>query len=123
MTDQPIPPPPEGAPLAANEPEAEVSTHPRADPGAAAAPPPSSALAFTPVPVRPRRDGWTVEKQRAFIRRLAETGVVAEAARYVGMSERSAHRLAQREDAEQFSEAWDAALRIATRPAVSKLYE
>jgi len=31
---------------------------------------------FTPVPVRARHDGWTVEKQYAFIEALAETGIV-----------------------------------------------
>ena len=34
---------------------------------------------FTPVPVRHRNDGWTVEKQYAFIEALAETGVPARA--------------------------------------------
>lgn len=86
-------------------------------------PPPPGALAFTPVPVRPRRDGWSAEKQRRFIRVLAETGLVVHAARMVGMSERSVHRLALREDAEQFSRAWDAALRVAARRGASKLYE
>jgi hypothetical protein len=75
------------------------------------------------VPVRPRSDGWTAAKQRRFIRVLAETGVVAVAARAVGMSERSAHRLALREDAESFCNAWDAALRIAARRGASKLFE
>jgi hypothetical protein len=54
---------------------------------------------------------------------LAETGIVAVAARSVGMSERSAHRLALRDDAESFCRAWDAALRIAARRGASKLFE
>jgi hypothetical protein len=29
-------------------------------------------IPFTPAPVRPRRDGWTVEKPYAFIEALAE---------------------------------------------------
>jgi hypothetical protein len=33
-------------------------------------------IPFTPVPLRPRNDGWTVEKQYAFIEALAETGIV-----------------------------------------------
>jgi hypothetical protein len=73
--------------------------------------------------VRSRRDGWTAEKQRIFIRTLAETGVVRRAARAAGMSERSAHRLALREDAESFCQAWDAALRLASRCGVSRLFE
>lgn len=79
--------------------------------------------AFAPVPVRPRRDGWTAERQRTFVAVLAETGLVTVAARAAGMSERSAHRLALREDAGDFCDAWDAALRIAARRAVSRLYE
>ncbi len=37
---------------------------------------------FTPVPLsRSRRDGWTAERQRAFVAALARTGVVAAATR------------------------------------------
>jgi len=89
--------------------------------GAPAATPPVPR--FTPVPVRPRRDGWTAQRQRVFIQTLAETGLVTRAARAAGMSERSAHRLALREDAESFCQAWDAALRLASRRGVSSLYE
>jgi hypothetical protein len=39
------------------------------------------------------------------------------------MSERSAHRLALRDDAESFCEAWDAALQIAVRRGASLLFE
>ena len=81
------------------------------------------AIAFTTVPVRPRRDGWTAQKQRLFIQTLAETGLVTRAAAAAGMSVRSANRLALREDAEEFCLAWDAALRLAVRPAAAKLYE
>lgn len=34
-------------------------------------------IPFTPVPVRHRRDGWTVEKQIAFFEALAEPGVAS----------------------------------------------
>ncbi|HEX8257982.1 MAG TPA: hypothetical protein VF589_10130 [Allosphingosinicella sp.] len=84
---------------------------------------PRAAIPFDPVPVQPRRDGWTAERQRRFIGVLAETGVVRFAAAAAGMSESSAHRLAQRPDAQQFCNAWDAALRMAARPAAAKLYE
>lgn len=86
-------------------------------------PPPIPAIPFDPVPVRPRRDGWTAAKQRRFIEVLAETGIVRRAAASVGMSEESAHRLARRPDAKAFCDAWDAALRMAARPAAAKLYE
>ena len=86
-------------------------------------PPPMPAIPFDPVPVKPRRDGWTAAMQRRFIEVLAETGIVRRAAAAVGMSEESAHRLARRPDAQTFCDAWDAALRMAARPAAAKLYE
>ena len=62
---------------------------------------------FTPVPLsRSRRDGWTVERQRAFIAALARTGVVAAAARAVGMGVTSAYNLRRRAGAESFARAW-----------------
>jgi hypothetical protein len=75
------------------------------------------------VPVQPRHDGWTPARQRAFIQALAECGVVSRAAAAVGMTERSAHRLALRPDAESFRIAWDAALQIAARRGASLLFE
>ena len=65
---------------------------------------------FTPVSLRPRHDGWTAEKQIAFIEALAETACVEEACRRVGMSDSSAYRLRRRPKGALFREAWDAAL-------------
>jgi hypothetical protein len=65
---------------------------------------------FTPVPVRPRHDGWTAERQIAFIEALAETACVDEACRRVGVARQSAYRLRLHESAAQFRRAWDAAL-------------
>lgn len=65
---------------------------------------------FTPVPVRYRHDGWTPQRQKAFIQALAETACVAEACKRVGMSARSARNLRERGDASLFRDAWDAAL-------------
>jgi hypothetical protein len=92
-------------------------------PDSAGTAPPDPEIPFEPVPVQPRRDGWTAVKQRRFIEVLAETGIVRLAAAAVGMSESSAYRLARRPDAQPFCNAWDAALRMAARPAASKLYE
>jgi hypothetical protein len=75
-------------------------------------PPPDrgpGAADLEPVPVRARRDGFTPEKQRAFIEELADTGCVAAAAAKVGMTEQSATRLRRRADARAFDLAWDAA--------------
>ncbi|MEA3017808.1 MAG: hypothetical protein QOI38_2530, partial [Sphingomonadales bacterium] len=68
-----------------------------------------SAIDFEPVPVRARHDGFTPEKQRAFIEELADTGCVAAAAAKVGMTGQSATRLRRRADARSFDLAWDAA--------------
>jgi hypothetical protein len=66
-------------------------------------------LVFEPVPVRARRDGWTPERQRGFIHRLALIGCVSAAARAVGKSRESAYRLRDRPGAESFAAAWDQA--------------
>jgi hypothetical protein len=65
---------------------------------------------FAPVPVRHRRDGWTVERQEAFLTALANCGCVTHAAASVGMSRQSAHNLYNRPRAAAFRRAWDAAL-------------
>jgi hypothetical protein len=65
---------------------------------------------FQPVPVRPRHDGWTVERQFAFIEKLADCGSVAAAAKHVGMSRESARQLARRPGSRDFRDAWNAAL-------------
>ena len=68
-------------------------------------------LAFTPVPLlRVRRDGWTERTQRLFIAGLSLLGGVAAAARACSMTPKSAYRLRERDGAEDFARAWDAAL-------------
>ena len=72
-----------------------------------------TAPPFDPVPVQPRRDGWTPDRQRGFIEALAATACVEDAARAVGMSATSAYNLCARSDAVAFRAAWDAALDFA----------
>jgi hypothetical protein len=67
---------------------------------------------FDPVPVRARRDGWTVERQRAFMVALHATRSVSKATRAVGMSRETAYRLRERRGAESFAAAWDAAFAL-----------
>ena len=67
-------------------------------------------IPFEPVPVRPRRDGWTVERQIAFIEALAENGIVEEACRRVGMSRTSADNLRRRPCGVHFRHAWETAV-------------
>lgn len=63
--------------------------------------------AFSPVPLRARADGWTPERQAAFLGALAETGSVGEAARRVGMARETAYRLRRKPGAGSFAAAWD----------------
>lgn len=66
--------------------------------------------AFHPVPVGPRCDGWTPERQAQFIGCLAESRSVVAACRRVSMGRESAYRLRKRPGAAGFAAAWDAAL-------------
>jgi hypothetical protein len=70
-------------------------------------------IKFTPVPLRARQDGWTAERQIAFIEALAETACIEEACRRVGMSDSAAYTLRHRPSAAAFRKAWDAALHYA----------
>jgi len=74
--------------------------------------PTSSTPCFTPVRVRARRDGWSAEKQYAFIEAPAASGCVDEACARDGMGRTSAYGLLARSDATSFRIALDAALDV-----------
>ncbi len=74
---------------------------------------PDCLLDFTPVPRRYRHDGWTPERQRAFIGWLAVTGCVERAARMVNIAQTNCYELRRAPGAEGFRRAWDAALDFA----------
>lgn len=65
---------------------------------------------FAPVPLRYRHDGWTPERQRAFIEALADTGCVSRATAIVNMSLEGVYYLRRQKGAEEFRAAWNAAL-------------
>lgn len=66
---------------------------------------------FTPVPRKCKRyDGWTPERQRAFVDALSDTGSVKAACAAVNMSAVGAYYLRRQPGAEAFASAWDAAL-------------
>ena len=67
-------------------------------------------------PEHSRRDGWTPERQAAFLAVFARTHSVTAAARAVGMSRESAHRLRARSDGALFAYLWDQALLPAPLP-------
>jgi hypothetical protein len=58
----------------------------------------------------PRHDGWTAERQIAFIEKLADCGSVTAACAFVGMSRESARMLRRHPRGRDFRDAWDAAL-------------
>ena len=66
---------------------------------------------FTPVPRKfNRRDGWTAERQRGFIKALSEIGDVDKAAQTQGLTGNGAYQLRKALGAESFAAAWDRAL-------------
>jgi hypothetical protein len=81
----------------------------------------AQSLEFDPVPRRARVDGWSAEKQRAFIAALATTGSHHRAVKAVGMRVPSVVRLREGEGAESFSAAWDRAVAVAAGNRTSRL--
>jgi hypothetical protein len=72
-------------------------------------------IAFTPVPLRRRADGWSPELQLRFIVALSRGLNPGEAARAVGKNRQNAYALRKRPGAESFAAAWDAAIAFAGR--------
>lgn len=65
-------------------------------------------IAFTPVPLRARSDGWPPELQLRFIQALSTGLTPGDAARSVGKNRQNAYALRKRKGAESFAAAWDA---------------
>jgi hypothetical protein len=65
---------------------------------------------------RLRHDGWTPDKKRLFLERVAECGIVSEACRAAGMSARAAYNLRDRDPL--FAAGWEAASAMA-RPRLA----
>jgi hypothetical protein len=78
-------------------------------------------LRFTPVPLKPRHDGWLPRVQFGFILALARGATIDEAARAVGKSRTTAYALRNRPGAESFAAAWDSALAYAKRRRLAAL--
>ncbi len=78
---------------------------------------------WVPVLRKPRKDGFTPQRQVAFIRALAETGCVEHAAQAAGMSVASCYRLRHSPGAEAFAAAWTAALGHAARRLVDVAFD
>jgi hypothetical protein len=108
-----VSPTPPAAPAIAEPTQAELDAH-GFDP---------ADYEWVPFPRRRRNDGWSAEKQRSFIETLADTGLVAEAARTVGMSVQSCYRLRRAPGANGFAAAWDAAIAQAGRALLDLAFE
>lgn len=78
---------------------------------------------WVPVLRKPRRDGWTPQRQLDFIRTLADTGIVEQAAAAVGMTVGSCYRLRNAPEGVAFAAAWEAALAHAARRLVDVAFE
>jgi hypothetical protein len=72
---------------------------------------------------RRRHDGWTPERQLAFIEVLSVTGQVAEACRAVGMSRKSAYKLLDRPGSDSFAAAWGVSLMSGQQRMLDQLME
>ncbi|MHA4835486.1 hypothetical protein [Sphingopyxis sp. MSC1_008] len=82
-----------------------------------------AAYDWVPVLKKRRKDGWSPDKQRAFIEALADSGSVATAAQCVDMSESSAYRLRRAPGAEAFDRAWSAAIDAASKKLLDAAFE
>lgn len=80
-------------------------------------------MEFDPVASRKHAKGWTAEKQGYFLRHLAATGCVKDAAELVGMSVRSAFYLRNRTGADSFRDGWDRALMMAAGNLLAVAYQ
>lgn len=79
-------------------------------------------LEFTPVPRKTKRsDGWTPDRQRAFIAALSATGSPRQAAHAIGMAAFGADRLREADGSDSFRVAWDRALGIAAQAGAIRL--
>ncbi len=73
----------------------------------------------TPARYTQRSDGWTPDRQRGFLERIAEGATVDEASASVGLSTGAAYALRRRAAGAAFALGWDAA-RLVARPVVAE---
>lgn len=81
------------------------------------------AYDWYPVLRRPRADGWTPARQRAFVETLADTASPRQAADAVGLTLSSAYKLRRSAGAEGFAAAWDAAVQHGAKRLVDLALE
>lgn len=106
-----------------NEPEDSFDLDAGADDAPAAPVSATPAVPFDPVALRTRTDGWTAQRQRAFIEALADTGSVEMAAEQAGVSVQSAYRLRRKPEAAAFELAWRSAMAHAANRLVDVAFD
>lgn len=78
---------------------------------------------WVPVLRKRRADGWSPQKQRAFIEALADGGSVTRAARAVGMSRDACYKLRRSPGAENFDRAWSAAIAVSSKQLIDIAFD
>ena len=78
-------------------------------------------LDFAPVPRKKRVDGWTPERQRAFIAALSATGSKRQAALAIGMQPYGVDQLLKAEGNDSFKAAYERAVAIAQQNGSMKI--
>lgn len=78
---------------------------------------------WVPVLKKRRHDGWSPQRQRAFIEALADSGSVTYAARAVGMSRQACYELRRSPGAENFDRAWEVAIHAASRQLIDIAFD
>lgn len=68
-------------------------------------------------------EGWTADRQRAFLVHLAETGCVSHACARVGLSRQSAYALRRRAPNSVFAIGWDVAIHMARQAILDEATE
>lgn len=70
---------------------------------------PPTPLTTTPPAPRERADGWTVDRQRAFLTAIADGHTLDAACRHVGMTHQAAYAFRNRAAGASFALGWQAA--------------
>lgn len=81
---------------------------------------PTDHLTLTP---SRQANGWSIDRQRAFLEMLAQCGLADRAAGFVGMTRQSAYAFRQTLAGRAFDLAWDAALLLARQRMIDETYQ
>lgn len=91
-------------------------------PGRARLPAPGGGIDLEGSP-RVRDEGWTADRQRAFLAHLAQTGCISHACTAVGLSRQSAYALRHRYPNSVFAIGWEVAIGMARQAMLDEATE